>query len=86
MSGKIKAKIFGQYTSTKNQIVIPRDMRDALGVKAADRLLILPRGNPVILLHKPRPYSRAIAVMGKDLHGSDYLAQERDCNSAIVLS
>jgi AbrB family looped-hinge helix DNA binding protein len=30
--------------STKNQIVIPREIRDALGVKAGDRLLVVPRG------------------------------------------
>jgi AbrB family looped-hinge helix DNA binding protein len=53
--------------SSKYQIVIPRDIRDALGVKAGDRLLVVPRGNTVILLRKPRRYSKAIAGTGKDL-------------------
>jgi AbrB family looped-hinge helix DNA binding protein len=53
--------------STKNQIVIARDVREALGVKAGDRLLVVPRGNTVILLRKPKKYSNAIAGMAKDL-------------------
>jgi AbrB family looped-hinge helix DNA binding protein len=50
--------------STKNQIVIPREIRDALGVKAGDRLLVVSRGDTVILLRKPKKYSKAIAGMG----------------------
>ena len=64
--------------STKNQIVIPREIRDALGVKAGDRLLVVPRGDTVILLRKPKKYSRAIAGMGKGLFGPGYLAEERE--------
>lgn len=64
--------------STKNQIVIPREIRDALGVKAGDRLLAVPRGNTVILIRKPRRYSKAIAGMGDGLYSLDYLAKERE--------
>jgi AbrB family looped-hinge helix DNA binding protein len=64
--------------STKNQIVIARDVREALGVKAGDRLLVVPRGNTVILLRKPKKYSNAIAGMAKDLYGSNYLGEERE--------
>lgn len=64
--------------STKNQIVIGREVRNALGVKAGDRLLIVPRGNAVILLRKPKKYSKAISGMGKDLYASNYLDQERE--------
>jgi AbrB family looped-hinge helix DNA binding protein len=64
--------------SSKNQIVISRDIRDALGVKAGDRLIVVPRGNTVILLRKPRRYSKAIAGTGKDLYDSNYLAKERE--------
>jgi AbrB family looped-hinge helix DNA binding protein len=64
--------------STKNQIVIPREIRDALGVKAGDRLLVVPRGDTVILLRKPKKYSKAIAGMGKGLFGPGYLAEERE--------
>ena len=64
--------------STKNQIVIGREVRNALGVKAGDRLLVVPRGDAVILLRKPRKYSKAIGGMGKDLYASNYLDQERE--------
>ncbi len=63
--------------SSKNQIVIARDIRNALGVKTGDRLLVVPRGNTVILLRKPKKYSKAIAGSGKDLYSSNYLAKER---------
>jgi AbrB family looped-hinge helix DNA binding protein len=64
--------------STKNQIVIGREIREALGVKAGDRLLIVPRGNAVILLRKPKKYAKAIAGMGKDIYESNYLDKERE--------
>lgn len=64
--------------STKNQIVIPRDIRDALGVKAGDKLLVVSRGETVILLRKPKRYSKAIAGMGKGIYGADYLSKERE--------
>jgi AbrB family looped-hinge helix DNA binding protein len=64
--------------SRKNQIVISRDIRDALGVKAGDSLLVVPRGNMAIILRKPRRYSKAIAGTGKDLYGSNYLMEERE--------
>lgn len=64
--------------SSKNQIVIARDVREALGVKAGDRLLVVPRGNTVILLRKPKKYSKAIAGMAGDLYGSTYLGEERE--------
>jgi AbrB family looped-hinge helix DNA binding protein len=64
--------------SAKNQIVIPRDIRAALGVKSGDRLLVVPRGDTVILLRKPKRHSKAIAGIGKEVYGRNYLAQERD--------
>ncbi len=64
--------------STKNQIVIPREIREALGVKAGDKLLAVPRRDIVILLRRPKNYSQALAGIGKGLYGSDYLAQERE--------
>ncbi len=38
----------------KNQIVIPREARNALGLKAAAKLLIVVRHNTVVLLRKPK--------------------------------
>lgn len=64
--------------SRKNQIVIPRDARDTLGVKAGDKLLVVARGDTVILLRKPKRHSKAIAGMARELYPRDYLKQERE--------
>ena len=36
--------------SAKNQIVVPREVREALGVRAGDKLLVLVRGSTAIML------------------------------------
>ena len=64
--------------SSKNQIVIPREARDRLGVKAGDKLLIVLRGNAVIVLAKPESYQRAIRGLAKRLYSEDYLNAERN--------
>ena len=64
--------------SAKNQIVIPREIREALGVKAGDKLVAAPRRDIVILLRRPKKYSQAIAGIGKGLFGADYLSKERE--------
>jgi AbrB family looped-hinge helix DNA binding protein len=64
--------------SSKNQIVIPRQIRDMLRVKEGDKLLIVPRGDTVILLRKPKKYSETIAGLARNgLYPSDYLERER---------
>jgi len=64
--------------STKYQIVIPREIREALGVKAGDKLVAVPRRDIVILLRRPKKYSQAIAGIGKGLFAADYLSKERE--------
>jgi len=64
--------------SSKNQIVIPREIRNALRVKAGDRLLVVARGDTVILLRKPKQYSKAIAGMARGLYPADYLEREKE--------
>jgi AbrB family looped-hinge helix DNA binding protein len=63
--------------SSKNQIVIPREAREALGVKAGDKLLVVVRGDRVIVLQKPKALHKAIRGMGKGLYPDGYLAKER---------
>ena len=65
--------------SSKNQIIIPREAREALGVKAGDKLLVVVRGNTVILLRKPRRYSEAISGIARGLYPDEYLKKEREC-------
>ena len=64
--------------STKNQILIPREARNALRAKAGDKLLVVVRGDTVILLRRPKQYSKAIAGMGRGLYPADYLRGERE--------
>ena len=64
--------------STKNQIVVPREARETLGVKAGDRLLVVVRGETVVLLPKPKTYAKAIAGIARDVYPKDYLSTERD--------
>ena len=64
--------------SSKNQIVIPKEAREALGVKAGDKLLIVVHGNGVILRQKPKSYSEAIKGLAKGLYPPDYLQKERE--------
>lgn len=64
--------------SSKNQIVIPREARDALGVKAGNKLLFVVRGDTVILLRKPKKYSKAIRGIARELYPPEYLEKERE--------
>ena len=62
--------------SSKNQIVIPREARNALRIKAGDKLLVVVRGDTVILLRKPKNYSKAISETAKGLCPPDYLKRK----------
>ncbi|MGE5445156.1 MAG: AbrB/MazE/SpoVT family DNA-binding domain-containing protein [Ignavibacteriales bacterium] len=64
--------------SSKNQIVIPREARDALHLKAGDKLLVVVRGDTVILLSKPKKHSRAIGGIANGLYPIGYLESERE--------
>jgi AbrB family looped-hinge helix DNA binding protein len=64
--------------STKNQIVIPREVREALKLKPGDKLLVVVRGERVIVLKKPKSYHAAIRgiTRGGD-YPRNYLLKER---------
>ena len=64
--------------SSKNQIVIPREARERLGLKPGTRLRVVVRGELVILLRKPKKYADATAGLGAGLYGDAYLDAERE--------
>ena len=64
--------------SSKNQIVIPREARDRLGVKPRDKLLIVVRVNHVIVLAKPQNYQEAIRGLAGAPYPEGYLDMERN--------
>ncbi len=64
--------------STKNQIVVPREAREALGLKPGAKLLVVVHGNTVILRRRPKSYAEAIEGIGAGLYPPDYLKKERE--------
>jgi AbrB family looped-hinge helix DNA binding protein len=63
--------------STKNQIVIPREAREALRVKAGDKLLVVVRGDRLIVLQKPKAHHSAIRGLTDRPYPDGYLQKER---------
>jgi AbrB family looped-hinge helix DNA binding protein len=63
--------------SAKNQIVIPREAREALQLKPGDKLLVVVRGERVIVLQRPQSFHSAIRGLGKGLYPKGYLKKER---------
>jgi len=63
--------------SSKNQIVIPKEAREALGVKPGDKLLIIVHSGEVTVMKRPAKYHLAIQGLARGLYGPDYLKKER---------
>jgi AbrB family looped-hinge helix DNA binding protein len=65
--------------SSKNQIVVPKEAREALGVQPGDKLLIVVRGDTVIILPRPRSWAEALqGLASSDPYPPGYLDAERD--------
>jgi AbrB family looped-hinge helix DNA binding protein len=56
--------------SARNQIVIPRAAREALGAKAGDKLIVIVRGDRVIVLKKPESPHVAIRGLARGVYSS----------------
>jgi AbrB family looped-hinge helix DNA binding protein len=70
--------VYEAKLSGKNQIVIPREARIALNIKAGDRVLVVVRNGTVILLPKPKRYSKSLRGIARGLYPPDYLGRERE--------
>ena len=64
--------------SSRNQIVVPRKAREALGVHPGDKLLIVVRGNTVVILLRPRYWTKALRGLANGSYPEGYLREERD--------
>lgn len=64
--------------SSKYQITIPREARGALGLKPGDKLLVVPHGDGMIVLRKPKFFAAALKGVGKGLYPTEYLKKERE--------
>ena len=63
--------------SSKNQIVIPRQAREALRLKAGDRIRVVVKGDRVLILERPKSHHEAIRGLSRRSYPRDYLKRER---------
>ena len=63
--------------SAKNQIVILREARKALGLKPGDKVLIVVRSGRLLVLQKPKSHHAAIRGLARGKYPKDYLQKER---------
>ena len=63
--------------SSKNQVVIPKNVREALGIKAGDKLIFVQQSDKVFMLQKPESFSVAIRGLAKSTYPKRYLEKER---------
>jgi len=66
-----------QKLSSKNQLVLPKEAREAMGVKGGDELLVVVKDGLTIVLPKPKRYARALRGVAKNIYPRDYLKRER---------
>ncbi len=63
--------------SSKNQIVIPKEAREAMKLKGQDELLVVVKGNVTVIMPKPKSYRSALSGAGKGIYAKTYLHRER---------
>ncbi len=63
--------------SSKNQIVIPKEAREAMHVKAHDKIMVVVKDNIAIIAPKPKSHRIALSGIGKGIYKKDYLKTER---------
>lgn len=63
--------------SSKHQIVIPREAREALDLKPGDKLIVSAVGGKIIIMERPKSYRAALAGIARGLYPDDYLKKER---------
>lgn len=63
--------------SSKNQMVLPKEAREAMQLKGRDELLIIVKGGVTVIMPKPKSYLNALSGTGKGLYKKTYLQKER---------
>jgi AbrB family looped-hinge helix DNA binding protein len=63
--------------SSKNQIVIPREARERLGLKPGDKLLVVVQGDVLIVRPQPESFEHALRGIARGVYPPGYLEKER---------
>ena len=63
--------------SSKNQIVLPKEAREAMKLKGQDELLIVVKGNVTVIMAKPKSYRSELRGSARGIYGKTYLRKER---------
>jgi len=63
--------------SSKNQIVLPKEAREAMRLKGRDELLVVVKGDVTVIMPKPKTYRAELAGAGKSIYGKAHLQRER---------
>ena len=68
--------------SSKYQVVIPKEARKKLGLRAGDQLAVEVEGGKVILRPRPKNYTNYMLGLGKEIwegiDASEYVRKERE--------
>ena len=68
--------------SSKYQVVIPREARKKLGLRAGDQLAVEVEGEKIILRPRPKNYTDYMLGLGKEIwegiDASEYIGKERE--------
>lgn len=60
-----------------NQIVIPKEAREAMKLEGHDELLIVVKGNVMVITPKPKNYRSVLSGIGEGIYKKGYLQKER---------
>ena len=73
-------KTISARLGAKNQIVVPKAVREALDIQPRDSLLFLIDGDSVVLLARPASFTEALRGLHRDLwpDADGWLEQERE--------
>jgi len=68
--------------SSKYQIVIPREAREKLNLKAGDKLIIKANNEKIIIYPQPKSYAKYALGLGKEIwqgiDATEYVKKERE--------
>ncbi len=68
--------------SSKYQIVIPREVREKLNLKAGDKLIIKANNEKIIIYPQPKNYAKYALGLGKEIwqgiNATEYVRKQRE--------